>query len=391
MVTFTQLSVPGIRAAKFRDLNLLRLQNDTLVFACDSVGSVGMLPFDAFRRTPEEAGKSYSKCVLMELLAAGADITALYGDFCYAAAASEEQICQSIRTELSALGLDPSLFRASFGSASNPKCTAFGITAVGRILPGKQRLGTSQPGDRLYAVGIPSRKDEQDAQCTPGDVQKLLAVSGVHEILPCGSHGIAGELAALAQSSGLSFEEAADHPLCGELELSCGPSAVVLVSAVCAAEALEALGLNKPITLLGTLTGCAATMALPASDTPCTLREDGTICIGDAVLNTACAVSLGKGMKAFDGPVRVPSENIVRRLAAGLIDEMKADGSEPLLVVNNLNISMKGGGKGTIAALRELIEPFQMKPDFQLTGSTEDNHEAKQSGYALRIFGLRVG
>lgn len=391
MLTFTETMIPGVSAAKYRDLNLIRVPEASLVFTCDSIGSVGALAFDAFHRTPDEAGRSYFKSVWMELLASGAEPIALYGDFSYQETDCERQICQSIREELRILGSDPAIFHASFGEAANPKCTSFGITAVGRVPSSGLRLGRSAAGDAVFALGLPSSKDDQTQQCTPQDVQRLVSCGSVHEILPCGSHGIRGELSSLVQTTGLQFDLLPGNPLCNELDSSCGPAGVLLVTAVPnILSQLEVLCPNHPITLLGTLSGNADPLDISGSDTSCTLLADGSIQIGRSTIKTVCATAFGKGMKRLDGPVRVPSENIVRRLTAALIDRCKTDGAEPVLIINNLNFSMKGGGKATIAAIRELIEPFQMKPDYQLTGSTEDNHEPQQSGYDIRVFALQI-
>ena len=391
MLTFVETSAPGVRAAKYRDLNFLHVRNAVLVFACDSVGSVGTLPFDEFHRTPAEAGHSYLKSAWMELLACGAKPLALYGDFCYRESDRETQICDSIRAELRASGIDPTLFHASFGESADPKCSAFGLTAVGCVPASGLRLGSSRGGDAVFAIGRPTEKDDQTRQCTPQDVLALLGCEAVHEILPCGSHGIRGELLGLTHTSRLTFTPAADCALEKEFDLSCGPAGTLLVTAAPDALAqIEALVPSRAVTQLGTLSGTATSLELPASTAACSVLDDGSLQIGGSLLKTDFSVSLGKGMKRFDGPVRVPSENIVRRLTAALIDRTKAAGAEPVLIVNNLNFSMKGGGKASITAIRELIEPFQMKPDYQLTGSTEDNHEPAQSGYDIRVFALEL-
>lgn len=96
MNSFFPISLPGVVAGKIRDLNYFCFNDMLLVFACDSDGGVGPLPKDESYRSAEIAGKMYPKCVLMELLACGAEIIAVYNDFCYEESNCNREICDSI-------------------------------------------------------------------------------------------------------------------------------------------------------------------------------------------------------------------------------------------------------------------------------------------------------
>lgn len=392
MNSFFPISLPGVVAGKIRDLNYFCFNDMLLVFACDSDGGVGPLPKDESYRSAEIAGKMYPKCVLMELLACGAEIIAVYNDFCYEESNCNREICDSITDLVVSVGYDPSIVKNSFGTYTEPLSTAYGITAVGVIRKGALRVCSSKNGDIICAIGIPSERMSFDRHMKPTDVKLLRDQAFIHEILPCGSHGIRKEAEDLAADSNLVFVEYADHLLYSEGTTSCGASAVVLVTLSPGdLERLQKLDIDKPVTVIGELRGKGNICDVDAlgSNMGWVLTEDGEIILDNGwVISSIAALSYAKGHKEDDNLGYIPPKDTVCKLATCAIDKLKILGKEPLLVINDLNFGMKTGGKETIEALQKLVKLYGMDPPLQLTGSTEDNHIAIQSGYAMRVFGV---
>lgn len=231
-----------------------------------------------------------------------------------------------------------------------------------------------------------------DKHVMPSEVKLLREQDFVHEILPCGSHGIRKEAADLAAVSCLEFKERSDHELSSEGDLSCGASAVVLVTLQpdCF-ENLLMLGIEKTITVIGELRGESHNIDFDAvgSNSGWTITEDYALVFENGwELSSLVKFSYAIGALELDVFSNPSHGEIACGLADSAIKELKESGKEPLLVVNDLNFSMKRGGLKTIVGLEELLKRLHMDPKIQLTGSTEDNHIAVQSGYAVRVFGI---
>lgn len=390
---FCPTNIEHLRAGKCRDLNYFLFDDTVLTFACDSSGSVGSLEKDEFRRSPYQAGIFMVKVPLAELIACGAKTVAVYADFCYRDSDYNRDVCRGIKDELCSVGIDPSVIHKAFGTYASPLFSATGLTAVGIIPRGSWRIHTSEPGDLVCAVGLPAEKDYFDRQPTSAVVAKFASLDYVHEILPCGSKGIRYEANTLAKTNGLIFTEWPDTVLSGQAALSCGASAVFLFTLkkddYCK---LKELNLSYAVNVFGELEGEKIDRELSDYGSTCSCRvlKNGDIEVGNGwTIGTSAGLSFARGEQKEDDAGYRPVGRLTMELAASAFSDLERNAFKPFLIVNNLNIGMKNGGLETISALREKMGSYSMVPETQLTGSTEDNHFAGQTGCAVRIFGTK--
>jgi hypothetical protein len=238
----------GISVRRARDLVLVELPDRTLVIAADSNAAIGDKPGDALAQDPILTGYSAAKVPLMEVLASGATPFLLIDNLCVELEPTGLQILRGIRSALDDAGLEV-MVTGSDESNMPTVQTGLGVTVIGAAAPGELRLGDIRPGDELWVVGrrasgLPG--DEYAALeagvARPRSVVDAVAIPGVHEILPVGSHGIAHECRELAADGGV--ELAWDPDIAADLERSAGASTCFLVAVEPgAAGLLEGLGL----------------------------------------------------------------------------------------------------------------------------------------------------
>lgn len=393
---YSSTSIPGLCSAKVRDLSYFRFGKNTIAIACDSSGSIGELEKDAFRATSAEAGVNMVEVPLKEILCVGAKPLAVYLDFCYAKNSATEGFLASVHRELQSVGADVPVF-VHFGTYEAPKYSALGLTILASAEESTLRIGTSEPGDLVYVIGLPLNKNYFPLQTRTETIAKILELDYVHEVLPCGSHGILYEADELAKTNGLTFREGDCELLNQQNDRSCGAAAVALVTVPAdRKEDFEALSLPRERNLYGTLCGekAAAPQAelpLPAEDAEICVTPDGSIHFPDGyVISDAAAVSYGQGEQAEDVPVEGGVEAVSLGLAETALQRLDEQGSAPFLLINDLNFGMEPLGRRTIAAIREMLLRRDPAIDLraQFTGSTEDNFPTGQSGFAVHVFGL---
>ena len=385
-------AVPDVSAQKLRDLNLFRIGGTVLSFAVDSSGSVGWLADDRFPCPPHRSGGFMVKVVLTETLCAGFDPVAVYLDVCYAPPPQFDAFLAGIRDELRSAHVSPDLLFASCGDHPEPRTSACGITVVGALRPGHLRPGRSRPGDLVYAVGLPFEKDEPLRNTTTEEIVRILSLPYVHEVLPCGSHGIRYEAESLAATSGLRFHEVKGTALTDQALHSCGASAVVLVTmAPEHGPSFQQLDIPRAIGLFGSLSGSAPPTDghEEAGPPEVSLAPNGDILVeGRWVLSSETAFSYAWGQQPADRPGR--ADELAVGAMARALEALRAGGCDPILVVDDLNFPMERHGRECIqAAGRFLRETYGLDPATQFTGSTEDNFQALHSGIAIRAFGVR--
>lgn len=244
----------------YRDIRLFQLTNDdVLIIACDSLGGIGPKPLDKVSVNGYTVGKFTARVALMEVLSVGAKPLCIVDNLCVELEPTGLEILEGVRSEAIEAGLDPVL--AVTGSAEKNfevMQTGIGVTVVGLCKKGSLRIGVSQPGDAVVAIGTPCLGEEvvpaeqQDRICKISDLLKLLSLDGVHEIIPVGSEGIQHELKVLTKCSGLNFK--ASRVSEAFLAKSAGPATVVLatlsVSKIATAQKIFS---GKPFKLVGTL------------------------------------------------------------------------------------------------------------------------------------------
>jgi selenophosphate synthetase-related protein len=239
-----------------RDVLLFEFPSgQVLVVSCDSSGGIGPKPLDKLKVNGCILGKFTARAALMEVLAAGADPVCVVDALGVEPSPLGAEILAGIRGEAEQAGLDPEL--AVTGSTEKNiavEQTGIGVTVIGTCQKTQLKIGTSQAGDVVAVIGVPSVADEVLPAEKAGkiaetkDILKLRNLSFIHEIIPGGSTGILHELQTLAQGGNLRFEIAPQTEV--DLKKSAGPATAVL--AVLRREDLEKLkgAVEKPVNVV---------------------------------------------------------------------------------------------------------------------------------------------
>jgi hypothetical protein len=218
---------------RLRDL-LYWIDGETAyVLACDSNAGIGRRPADRLDKSPVEVGYSAAKVPLMEILASGATPFLLTDALGGPLDEYGRQVLAGIEAALAEIDADVTL-TGSDETNIPTRQTALGVTVLGRTHRSVLRLGTTEPGDAVVAVGRP--KDGLLVAYSEGepeiaglrDLQAAARLAGVHELLPVGSHGIAYEAGQLAAGIGGRLDLVEPAPL--DLTASAGASTCFLVA-----------------------------------------------------------------------------------------------------------------------------------------------------------------
>ena len=225
------------RVKKFRDLSVIELVGDLmLVVACDSNAGCGEKPKDHFQWPYEEAVSSMFKVTMMEILASGATPVCVINNLCMEMEPTGKKIIKYMQQQMIDCGMDPDT-QLTGSTEDNAKTvqTGVGLTIIGLAAKSQMRLGNTKIGDTVVCIGNPQGGGDSPYRETDLDIakvplmQQLCKLPYIHEILPCGSHGVRYEAHELAKYAGGTFclyDEAADMRLDG----SCGASTAVIVS-----------------------------------------------------------------------------------------------------------------------------------------------------------------
>lgn len=236
-----------------RDYLALPLGGDTLVITCDSIGAIGPKELDVVSVEPVVVGRFLARVALMELISTGAAPTALSCTFCVDPILSE-QILEGVYAEVRFVHPDPQGITVMTTEKNVPtRQTGVGITCVGVVQGGSLRVGLSQPGDLVVALGTP----KVGAEVTLDDLDnanllklmELLEIPGVRDISPAGSKGVLYEAEAIANSAGLklSVETTCEK----DLHKSAGPATAVVFA--CTPESYALVTQRFSLIRIGTL------------------------------------------------------------------------------------------------------------------------------------------
>jgi hypothetical protein len=243
---------------RVRDLLVVDGGGYRLVIACDSNGSVGNKPHDHLAWAPRDTGFVAAKVPLMEVIAAGAEPMILVDNLCVEMEPTGRQILAGIEDACRLLPRAPVITGSDETNMPTVQ-TGLGVTVIGVARPEALRFGWSRAGDRVYAIGTPlGPVDGADADyderaphvCSLQAVVSLLAMDGVHEVLPVGSKGLAYEMGQLADVAGLVAKPARNPGI--DMKRSGGACAVVIAS-VAAGHALPPTIGTVPVTEIGLL------------------------------------------------------------------------------------------------------------------------------------------
>lgn len=250
---------PVLPVSSIRDLTLLELgAGRVLVIACDSVGSIGPKPHDSFPASASLAAHCAVRVPLLEVIAAGAKPEVIIDALSVEMEPTGREMIEEIRAMAASIGLGLDRVTGSTEDNVPTAATGIGVTIIATADRSELRAGTSRSSDAVLCLGAPT--SAPDDTITIGDERMIsldtlvavLAVEGVHDVLPVGSRGVGFEIAQLAASAELRFEPVA-HSL--KLDVSGGPASCVLVSVArdCVGAVSDVLPGALPRTLLGTL------------------------------------------------------------------------------------------------------------------------------------------
>lgn len=248
------------RVSRLRDLTLVELAGDlVVVIACDSNAGIGEKPEDTIKKPYTEQGISMLKVPLIEVIAAGAAPALIVNNLCCEMEPYGRVIIESMRQELDANGFD-STVQLTGSTEDNAKTyqTGSGLTVIGIGRKSHLRLGQTHIGDVVCCVGDPrdggvlTYTEYDQNTLSVADTIALTKLPYIHEILPCGSHGVLYEAANLAADVGGSFK-LFDTKYTISLDTSAGSCTAAIVSL--AREDLDALqaDMNLLITPIGTV------------------------------------------------------------------------------------------------------------------------------------------
>jgi len=233
--------------AKRRDLTVLDLpEGDRVLIACDAAGGIGPKEMDRVQVPGYVLGRFTARVALMEVIAGGGRPVALVNACSVEPDPTGREIMRGVLDEAALAGLGPDAVTGSFEKNVSTVQTGLGVTALA-LSEGPFRSPAA--GDLVVAVGRPkvgpevSLEDPEIADLPT--VARLAREPAIHDVLPVGSRGIAGELRDLAATAGLSPELLAPEPG-WDLEKSAGPGTCCLVAVAPSALPALALTLAQP-------------------------------------------------------------------------------------------------------------------------------------------------
>lgn len=211
-----------------RDLSIINIDQNSLVIACDSCAGVGAKSGDTVKISPYYAGKFTARVALTEVICSGAWPIALTNGVTAEMKPTGQEIIRGIHAELANAGLKDILVNGSTEENFPSLLTGLAITVIGQAAAADLKFGSATAGDKLILWGKPSVGAEVDLDSAGfyDAVTHLLPLSGVKEIVPVGSKGIAYEvraLAALSQKVAQLYQTGIDY------HKSAGPATCLVV------------------------------------------------------------------------------------------------------------------------------------------------------------------
>ncbi len=244
-----------------RDLSVLAVAPGMLlVVACDSVGGIGPKPHDTYPASAYEVGRFAARVPLSEIVACGATPLLLTNTLAVERTPTGDAILAGIDDEMRDAGMNPAtMLTGSTEENVVTAATGVGITVLGIVAAGNFRPGRATAGDLVACIGTPKSApyhvllSNDPSLLTPRLLRRLQEITGVGDILPVGSRGVAAEAHDLAHTANLQFTPAATTTI--DLVASGGPATCCI--AVLASDVLphlRAMPDFPPIAIIGTLT-----------------------------------------------------------------------------------------------------------------------------------------
>ena len=156
------------------------------MITCDSIGAIGSKELDVISAEPAVVGRFLARVALMELISTGAALIALSCTFCVDSVASEH-ILEGVYAEAQSVYPNPQGITVLTTEKNVPtRQTGVGITCVGLARGNSLRVGLSQAGDIVVALGRPkvgievSLDDPENADLLK--LMELLKIQGVKDL-----------------------------------------------------------------------------------------------------------------------------------------------------------------------------------------------------------------
>jgi selenophosphate synthetase-related protein len=227
-----------------------------IVAGSTSSGAVGPKIEDKVKVDGHVLGKFLARVGLMDVISTGAFPLLLSVTLGVEKEPTGNDILEGIRREARTLSLDPNqvLMEKTEDNFETVQ-TGAGLTVIGFANEEELRLGKTNPGDLVVAIGKPKVGDEvilAEAKGEIADLKNVIQLSQrkyVHDIAPVGTFGIADEARMIAYAVGRQLKLADVEEL--DLNKSAGPATVIL--ATVDKERLEDLTslISKPISVVG--------------------------------------------------------------------------------------------------------------------------------------------
>ncbi|OPJ57318.1 alpha-ribazole-5-phosphate synthase [Clostridium oryzae] len=220
--------------SKVRDLTLIDISDDKIiVIACDSCGSIGLKEKDELKVSPFFVASFTSRVVIMEVMAAAAEIVTLTNAVCCEMEPTGNEMIKGIKKELSAAHINDIVLTGSTEENFRTFTTAVGITAVGIAEKKKLKINNIKHACKIISVGIPKvgadiQLENDNDIVGYDDLKYLLKCSNVYEIVPVGSKGILFEAELLAKNNGLRLAMKNDIGI--DVRKTCGPATVIIAA-----------------------------------------------------------------------------------------------------------------------------------------------------------------
>lgn len=216
-----------------------------MIIACDAAGGIGPKEMDRVQVSGYVLGRFTARVALMEVMAGGGTPVAVVDTCCVEPEPTGREIRRGVLDEALLAGLGPEAVTGSFEKNVPTVQTGLGVTVLALS---EGPFPRAAAGDLVVAVGRP--KVGQEVSLEDPEIMDLPTVAqlaqepAVHDLLPVGSRGIAGELQELAASAGLNPELLAEPGW--DLQKSAGPGTCCLAAVAPATLPALALTLAKP-------------------------------------------------------------------------------------------------------------------------------------------------
>lgn len=227
------MTSPSLFVRRVRDLTVVD-QADGLswIIACDSVGSIGAKPADAYPAEARTVAHYAARVPLIEALAAGASPQIIVDTLSVELEPTGREMIAEVRRLAGSLGLGPDRVTGSTEDNVPSAATGIGVTVFATAT--RLRAGTASAGDRILLLGRPTSAPHDRIEI--GDrrmvdlptLADVLRITGVSDALPVGSKGVGHEARVLAETNGLVWRPTTDHGV--DLDHSGGPASCVLIA-----------------------------------------------------------------------------------------------------------------------------------------------------------------